>query len=1118
MTQVAPADQAARVRIRTDLKSTLFVQAGAGTGKTRELIERIVRLVSSGTARLRSIAAITFTESAAAELRDRIRIRIEQAEQDPDALTEEERGRCRSALAELDGAAIETLHGFAQRILTEHPLEAGLPPLIEVQDEISASIAFEEHWAAFVDRLLNDGDLEDVLLRSFTIGLKVEDLCTVARKLHQNWDRLQDDPSEQPPLIAIDTSDLARELEAIARLRDTCTAPDDKMVGHLEGVEVAARRLAAAKSELEQLRVLLETDRIKYRFGQKANWQEVSVDEVRDRLKEAHDLRGDLLAQAGASVIPPLLSAIQRFVLDYAAERRTQGRLEFHDLLILARNLLRDDATVREAVRKQFSHLLIDEFQDTDPLQIEIAVLLASSGPAEGVRWQDAHVDEGRLFFVGDPKQSIYRFRRADIDLYQATQEHFSSGVVQLQQNYRSVGPVIDWLNEMFAHLMGAEPVPGQAAHVALEASRGRQDKGPAIRLFGRASIDKETVADIRSLEAQDIVRTVLATKSERWQILDQADDAIRDAKYADIAILIPTRTVLPRIEEALEEARIPYRVESQSLVYDTQEVRDLLSVLRAIDDPTDEVALIAALRAPAFACGDDDLLRFRKERGRWDYRARPPASLPEDDPVVEAMRALHDLHRRRWWEPINAIVEAVIRERRLFELAFAHRRPRERWQRLRLVLDQSRAFAEAGGRTLRQFIDWAERQAEEGTRIVETAVPEPDDDAVRIMTVHAAKGLEFPIVLLAGLNIESGSQRRSEPVLWHEDGRMEIAIGTRYFQTPGYDERFQDEDRMDEFEKIRVLYVAATRARDHLIVSLYHKAKSETLASRLFQLSEPLTDLWHAPAPVALPQEAHAPMEFDDSAGAYAAWLNEREQRIESLRRVPTRSATEIVKRTAGDEDDPNVQKDPPVEEVPPWRRGRAGTALGRAVHAVLQSIDMETRANLESAAKAQADAEGIAGRWQEIARMVEAALDSASLREAISGGRYWRELFVSAPIGNVSIEGFIDLLYETNDGLVVVDYKTDRAPGEQELEAALERYTPQGATYALAVEEALGRTVAKCVFVFVEPRRSRERHIEDLKGAMADVRAQLALTATGGAPPSLGEGQLSPPSVSPE
>ncbi len=148
----------------------------------------------------------------------------------------------------------------------------------------------------------------------------------------------------------------------------------------------------------------------------------------------------------------------------------------------------------------------------------------------------------------------------------------------------------------------------------------------------------------------------------------------------------------------------------------------------------------------------------------------------------------------------------------------------------------------------------------------------------------------------------------------------------------------------------------------------------------------------------------------------------------------------------------------------------------------------------------------------------MVEAALDSASLREAIAGGRYWRELFVSAPVGNVSLEGFIDLLYETDDGLVVVDYKTDRAPGEQELEAALERYTPQGATYALAVEEALGRTVAKCVFVFVGPGRSRERHIGDLRTAIANLREQLGPVSTGGAPPVPRERQLSPPSVSPE
>ncbi len=1109
-----PSDQDARRRIHTELDSTLFVEAGAGTGKTRELIERIVRLVTSGTARLRNIAAITFTEAAAAELRDRVRLRLEQAEQDADGFSDEERQHCAEAISELDSASIETLHGFAQRILSEHPLEAGLPPLIEIQDEISASIAFEEHWSAFLDELLSDAALEDVLLRAFTLGLAPENLHKIAEHFHKNWDRLDSLSIEEAPPVSIDTSALAREILDIVDLRKECSTTDDKMVEQLDRIDPAAQRLAAAESELDQLRILMEMPKFSTRPGKQEHWQTVPIANVRDRLRDAQEQRDSTLATAGASTIPPLLSAIRRFVLDYAAERRTQGRLEFQDLLVLARELLRTNEDVRQAVRGQFTHLLIDEFQDTDPLQIEIAVLLASGKTV--ARWQDAEIDEGRLFFVGDPKQSIYRFRRADIELFQEAQERFASGIVHLEQNFRSTNPLIDWVNETFAQLMDSGNGDGQAAYLALQPSRLPDGAGPSLQLLGGPM--KGNVARIRELEAKEIAMTVQAAKAEAWQITDGSDAGTRDARYADIAILIPTRTTLPQIEDALEEAGIPYRVEARSLVYDTQEIRDLLSILRAIDDPTDEVALIAALRSPAFACGDDDLLRFHSAGGRWDYRREPPESLADFDPVVAAMAALHDLHRRRWWEPINAIVEAVIRERRLFELAFTHHRPRERWQRLRFILDQSRAFAEAGGRTLRQFIDWAERQAEEGTRVVETVVPEPDDDAVRIMTIHAAKGLEFPIVFLAGLNVEQSSYQKANPVLWHKDGGLEAAIGGNYFRTPCYEERSQREEQLEQFEKVRLLYVGSTRARDHLIVSLHHKESSsgpKSLAAQLYLLCRNSDELWRDIKPVALPPDEPELTDFDDSPEQFKRWSEDRQQRIEDLRRVPMRSATEIVKEFTDVGDDPNVQKDPPVEEVPAWRRGRAGTAIGRAVHAVLQSIDLETRAGLENAARAQADAEGIAGRWQEIARMVEAALESPAVREAVAGGRYWRELFVSAPIGEGGVEGFVDLLYETDDGFVVVDYKTDRAPSDEDLEAALTRYTPQGATYALAIEEALGRRVGRCVFVFAAPGRAREKEVADLRAAIEQVRERISFGPRPNAPQAPEQSQLSLPGL---
>jgi ATP-dependent helicase/nuclease subunit A len=211
-------------------------------------------------------------------------------------------------------------------------------------------------------------------------------------------------------------------------------------------------------------------------------------------------------------------------------------------------------------------------------------------------------------------------------------------------------------------------------------------------------------------------------------------------------------------------------------------------------------------------------------------------------------------------------------------------------------------------------------------------------------------------------------------------------------------------------------------------------------------------------------------------------------------MSKAPRRSAVDIAKSVRGAEDDPNLQKDAPVEETPPWRRGRAGTALGRAVHAVLQSIDLATGGDLDGAARAQAAAEGIAARGAEVARMVTAALNAPSLREAVAVGRYWRELYVAAPADGVTVEGFIDLLYETPDGLVVVDYKTDVVPGEADLDAAVARYRLQGAAYALALQEALGRPVARCVFVFVQPRGAREQTIDDLEAAVAEVRRELS------------------------
>jgi ATP-dependent helicase/nuclease subunit A len=244
--------------------------------------------------------------------------------------------------------------------------------------------------------------------------------------------------------------------------------------------------------------------------------------------------------------LPPLLCALRSFVLQYAEERRGQGRLEFHDLLVQARRLLRRNASVRREVQERFSHLLVDEFQDTDPLQVEIAALIAGKDTGGAPPpWREAVIEDGRLFFVGDPKQSIYRFRRADIALYQDVQRRFTEQTVRLTQNFRSVPPVIDWVNHIFGELMAEGAPEGQATYTPLHASRGPADgSAPTVRLLGGPA--GENVDPIRQREAREIAQTIQSAKAEGWQVSTTDVDgrlALSPASYADVALLMPTRT-----------------------------------------------------------------------------------------------------------------------------------------------------------------------------------------------------------------------------------------------------------------------------------------------------------------------------------------------------------------------------------------------------------------------------------------------------------------------------------------------------------------------------------------------------------------------------------------------
>ena len=1116
-----PVDDDVRRVVEEGLDRTLFVEASAGTGKTHSLVGRLVGLVATGTATLDRVAAITFSEAAAAELRDRTRQGLERAAEDA-CRGDRERDRCRRGVRDLDQASIRTLHSFAASLLLERPLEAGLPPGFEVSDEVAAGIRFNEAWDGWLREALESGsDVARPLSLALALGVTLPALRTTALELHQSYGDLEgtsfghvDLPE---PRAAVDIAGSAGEIERLCRLAQL--GEEDPLHAHATGRLGAMRRLAEARpGSVSYYSLLRRLMPLRCARGSQKNWNhdersgENGCRLLKDLLGEMHVRASEEMDQVALAVAGPILGALRGFALGYADQRRRQGRAEFHDLLFWAHRMLRDRRDVRDHFRRRFTHILIDEAQDTDPVQAQMAMLLAGRvGEGEADRplaWDEIEPEPGKLFVVGDPKQSIYRFRRADVAQMRRLQrrmEEAGGKTLTLAQNFRSHRSVTDWVNALFEDLMRGEE--GEAGYVQADyepmsprwAEAAEGGVGPSVWALGNAEEDGGA-EQVRRLEHTDIADLIAGIVGGNWLALDrdrtevEGRETYRPVGYSDICVLVPTRSGLPNLEREIGGRGIPFRLESASLVFETQEVRDLLSFLRAADDPSDAVSVVAALRSAAFGCSDVELLRHHERHGRFDYLSGRGRG--DDGPVAEGLTALRDYHRRRVWESPALLVDRFVRDRCLMAAAVGHPRMREQWRRYRFIIDRARRFSAAGGGSLRAFVRMLEDQIEERALVTEAPLPDSDEEAVRVMTVHGSKGLEFPVVILAGL----GSGRRSggqNVLVDRSSGRVEARVRSRdvVLETAGYGELAEHERRMEVAERVRLLYVAATRARDHLVLSLRRSAKSGgESASAAHQIAERMAGhpgLWREieavpPAAEGRPESGNerGPVPAAHTAEARDRWVEDRRRMVEELAALSSVAATSLG--FLGDEEKPEQHS------VEPWRRGRAATSIGRAVHAVLQDADLRTGADIPQQARVKASAEGVPGREEEIARLCRAAVGSDVVRRAIASGRMWREVPVAAPLGGLTLHGIIDLLFEEPDGLVVVDYKTDLVSAE-DVEDAAARYRLQGGAYACAIGEVTGRAVKEVVFLYLQP--AREERLWDLPRAVREAREAALL-----------------------
>lgn len=1150
-----PPDAADRARVATSLDETVFAVAGAGSGKTKHLVDRVVRLLVSGKATVDQLAVITFTEAAAAELRDRVAEELEQAAGRDGSPT--------AALAALDGldaAAITTLHGFARRILVDHAVDAGVPPTFEVLDEARAVADLYDRWPGILEDLLSGAHVASAVQRVLVAGASLRGLRPILRQLTDHWDRLLARPRIDPASITLPAVDAEAVLDPLRRavaLAGACTVEDDALVVHLGRVSAFADQIdARAGEELELLRLLATTPRLTAgNRGRRSAWSG-RKDDVHALLRQAEAARAGVLDGCGGSALRVLVAALADRAVAEARRRQAEGRLQYHDLLTLACEVVRSRPAVRSALHHRYRYLLVDEFQDTDPLQAELVAMIAADPAAdvEGTEWWRLPVVPGALFFVGDPLQSIYSFRGADIATFSLTWRTLGTSTASLVANFRSVPGIVEWVNATFGALVGDGVADVQPAFRAAVAQRARHSSRPPVTVVGAGAPHDERAPDARRREAAEAAALLRRAVDEGWPVGPDG----RAATVSDLAVLVSTRAAVPALEEALDAAGLDYRLESSSLLYGAPEVEELFAVLRAVDDPSDALAVVAALRTPGFACGDDDLLRFRQAGGTWDYRVEGAGGTwdhrvegagggeagkgGEGGPVRRAMAALRALHEARSFTGVSEMVWQVVTERRQLEAALDGPRWREEWRRLRYVADQARQFCERSPGGLRQYLAWVEAQREEDARVTEVVLPEVDAPAVTVMTAHAAKGLEFPVVAVIGF----GGDRKAvaaPAVLFGPDG-PELSLST-LVRTSGFEACRRDDELVQQHELVRLLYVAVTRARDHLVVSVHRWSRAQgTPAGALEEALGAAEGLWltpedqigatnqtgvvgpedqmgslhhggppvqgalfdELPAPAGAPESAPAPARRSEASDAGSAealdqWARERAARLARAPRVI--AATSVATMAAGVAaaavtpagDAGETAGEDAAEEPPraPWRRGRGGTAVGRAVHAVLQTVDLATGEGLEAFARTHAGLEGVPGRVAEIEALARAALASDRVRAA-ARSRHWRELYVGAPVGDHVLEGFVDLLFEGGDGLEVVDFKTDAAAGDADLDRLVARYRLQAAAYARAVQATTGRPVRTCTLLFLRGGAAVERPIETLRGAIDQVDAVLS------------------------
>ena len=865
-------DSAARIAALADHDRTLLVEAGAGSGKTALMAGRVALLVAAGV-HPKEIVAITFTEAAAAELLERIEgfvqslrageVPVELKEGLPQGLTDAQEAALESGGAVLDEITCTTIHGFCQQLIRPYPVETELDPGARIIDPAAAELAYQDLMEAWLSARFGRDRGAEGLGRippvreaggeeDFFAELLMKAPDATLNLIKNTAQFLKSHRTAQAGEVAFDPAVLAKLVESVdtfAAWYNDCRVPEPvtgEIVEDLCRLADRVRKVTAEQLTGRRIAELLFHDppsackkyerefklwraKTRWKNAAKAVGESVAKGE---QLSTAGEVRYQACAEAYDMFCSGLGGlAFHRFVAEfdrlrdlYREYKRDAALLDFDDLLHHARDLLKDNEPVRAALAARYPYILVDEFQDTDPLQAEILWRIAGDGDPAGP-WHAFAVRPGVLFLVGDPKQAIYRFRGADVQTYllakRALLKNPQAAVLEITANFRSQEPILQYVNEQFATILAEEE--GQPGFTALAPIREAGHE-PCVATFEIALDDRhkndkgKLITNSVRREEASAVANMVQDLMGAYPVWDKQNKEFRPARASDIALLAPTGTSLWIYERALERQEIPIATQAGKGFFRRQEVQDLIAIARTIADHRDTLAFGTLIRGPLVGLTEEQIadeivgLQATEEEKTRLYLWTDPERV--ENPVLrDTLTVLQNLARKaRRTTPYLLLAEVIdeLNVRPILKARHPHGAERA-LANVDLALEMARAYAARGIADFAQAMwqRWNDGDAQAEGR------PDAASDAVSIITMHSAKGLEWPVVI----PINSMTEPYSSMNFLHRRWDDSVHFGIFGYDSRDYQMVREEEKEELRRERIRLWYVALTRARDMLLL-----------------------------------------------------------------------------------------------------------------------------------------------------------------------------------------------------------------------------------------------------------------------------------------------------------